>query len=341
MLQSFEFFSAARIVFGPGRIRELGALAANLGSKVLLIFNGPLPEETVNAAAFVGVELTRHRQHGEPTVSQVDEAVAEARKAGCDLVIGLGGGSAIDSAKAVAGLLTNGGTAIDYMEVVGAGKKIYRPAAPWIAVPTTAGTGAEVTRNAVIGCPEKRFKASLRSEHLLPRIVLVDPALGVGIPPDVTARCGMDALCQLIESYASINAGPLTDALALFGIPLAARALPAACRNGGDVVARCDMALAAMLSGMTLTNAGLGAVHGFAAPLRANFPAPHGTICGCFCRMCCAPISPPRWQSTLRQGNARFHATPISLERSSRAGAFRTARQPGRWCSSQAISQLR
>jgi alcohol dehydrogenase class IV len=219
------------------------------------------------------------RQRGEPYVAQIDEAVAEARQHHCDCVVGLGGGSAIDAAKAVAGLLTNGGSAVDFMEVVGGGKKITRPAAPWIAIPTTAGTGSEATRNAVIGLPEKKFKASIRSELLLPRIALVDSELGVTVPAAVTAASGMDALCQLIESYTSTGASPMTDALALQGIPLAAKFLPRAYRDGLDLEAREGMALAALLSGITLTNAGLGAVHGFAAPLGANYPIPHGVIC--------------------------------------------------------------
>jgi alcohol dehydrogenase class IV len=131
------------------------------------------------------------------------------------------------------------------MEVIGRGQKITKPAAPWIALPTTAGTGAEATRNAVIGLPEKRFKASLRSELLMPRAALIDPELAVDVPPDVTARSGMDALCQLIESYTSTGANPVTDALALRGIELAAPALPRAYHNGADLDAREAMALAA------------------------------------------------------------------------------------------------
>jgi alcohol dehydrogenase class IV len=165
------------------------------------------------------------------------------------------------------------------MEVIGAGRPLTKPAAPWIALPTTAGTGAEVTRNAVIGDPSRKFKASLRSELLLPRVALVDPELGVTVPPDVTAASGMDALCQLIESYTSNNANPITRPLAFRGISIAAQALPQVYKNGTNVTARQDMALAALLSGICLTNAGLGAVHGFAAPLGANFPVPHGVVC--------------------------------------------------------------
>ncbi len=161
----------------------------------------------------------------------------------------------------------------------GTGRKITKAAAPWIAIPTTAGTGAEVTRNAVIGATAQRYKASIRGEQLLARIALVDPELGVSTPPGVTASSGMDALCQCIESYTSKGAQPMTDALALQGISLAGRSLRRAVEEGTNLDAREDMALAALLSGITLTNAGLGAVHGFAAPLGANFPVPHGTVC--------------------------------------------------------------
>ena len=194
-------------------------------------------------------------------------------------MIGVGGGSAIDAAKAIAGLMTNGGSCLDYMEVIGEGRPIRKPALPWIAVPTTAGTGAEVTRNAVIGSKRRRYKASIRSPRLLPAVALVDPELGVGVSPEITARSGMDALTQCIESYTSNGANPMTDPLAREGITLAARSLRRAVADGNDLAAREEMALAALLSGITLTNAGLGAVHGFAAPAGARFPIPHGTVC--------------------------------------------------------------
>jgi alcohol dehydrogenase class IV len=284
-MTTFEHYSAPRIIFGRGQASRLGELAAQLGTSALVVHSGGGPGEggmvdrVTGGLAAAGVNATYVRQRGEPQIQDVDRALDSARAAGCDLVIGLGGGSAIDAAKAAAGLLANGGAALDYMEVIGRGQKITRPAAPWVAVPTTAGTGAEVTRNAVIGDESRRFKASIRSEDLLPRVALVDPELGVTVPPEVTARSGMDALCQLIESYTSAGAQPMTDALALQGITLAGRSLPRAYRDGRDLDAREDMALAALLSGITLTNAGLGAVHGFAAPLGANYPAPHGAIC--------------------------------------------------------------
>jgi alcohol dehydrogenase class IV len=285
MIEAFDFFSVNQVVFGAGRWDQLGVFARPLGSRSLLVTNagdpgdGGLVDRTLRLLEQSEVAATCFRQRGEPRVEDVQQAVAVAREQDCDLVIALGGGSAIDAGKAVAGLLTNGGSVLDYMEVIGQGRKLTQPAAPWIAVPTTAGTGAEVTRNAVIGCPEKRFKASLRSELLLPRIALIDPCLAVGVPRHVTACSGMDALCQLIESYTSNRSQPLTDALALHGIQLASRALPRVVAAGDDLEARAQMALAALISGIALTNVGLGAVHGFAAPAGANYPIPHGAVC--------------------------------------------------------------
>ncbi len=284
-MKPFEFFNVPRVVFGRGQFSRVGEIAASLGRRAMVVTNvsgaarEPMLERLGGLLAAAGVSLTLCQQHGEPQVSDVQAAVDAARKAGCDLVIGLGGGSAIDAAKAAAGILANGGEPLDYMEVVGKGQKLALPALPWIAIPTTAGTGAEVTRNAVIGCPEKHFKASLRSEHLLARVALVDAELCISAPPKVTACSGMDALCQLIESYTSLSAQPFTDGLALQGMALAARSLQRAFTDGADLDAREDMSAAATMSGITLANAGLGAVHGFAAPLGANFPAPHGAVC--------------------------------------------------------------
>ncbi|MDP9174441.1 MAG: iron-containing alcohol dehydrogenase [Planctomycetota bacterium] len=279
-MSPFDFHSVAKIIFGRGEVRQLGSLVAALGTRALIVYNGSGDvQRIIQLLSGAGVYAIVRRQHGEPLTVDVDAAVEVARVDACDCVIAFGGGSAIDLAKAIAGLMTNGGRAADYMEVVGQGKKITQPAVPWIAIPTTAGTGAEATRNAVIGMKEQRFKASIRSELLLPRVAIIDAELGVGVPPQVTASSGMDALCQLIESYTSIGAGPMTDALALRGIELAGRSLKPAYHDGRDLDAREEMALAALLSGITLTNAGLGAVHGFAAPLGANFPIPHGTVC--------------------------------------------------------------
>jgi alcohol dehydrogenase class IV len=284
-MNPFRFVTADCIVFGSGRLDELGGLAAELGRTALVVSNADrsgrhgVMERLQELLTTAGVAVELFWLRGEPEIGDVDHALDAARRMKSDLVIGIGGGSALDTAKAVAALLTNGGSCLDYMEVIGEGRPIRLPSAPWIAVPTTAGTGAEVTRNAVIGSRERGAKASIRSPLLLPRLALVDPQLGVGVSPEVTARSGMDALTQCIESYTSTGAGPLTDPLALEGIGHAAAAIRRVVADGGDLEAREAMALAALISGITLTNAGLGAVHGFAAPLGAAFPIPHGTVC--------------------------------------------------------------
>jgi alcohol dehydrogenase class IV len=205
--------------------------------------------------------------------------VALARSEHCDAVLALGGGSVVDAGKAIAGLATNAGTVLDYLEVVGRGQALTEAALPFVAVPTTSGTGAEVTRNAVIGVPDQGVKVSLRSPLLLPRVAVVDPELALGLPPALTAATGLDALTQLIEPFVSARANPLTDALCREAIPRAARALPRACANGEDREAREDLAWAALASGLALANAGLGVVHGFAGVLGGALAAPHGAVC--------------------------------------------------------------
>jgi alcohol dehydrogenase class IV len=282
---SFRFETAARIVFGRGRLDEIGKLIAERGRSALVVSNADRSGkqglmariERLAAAESVAVETFWIR--GEPEMGDVDRGLEAARRIDAEVIVGIGGGSAIDAAKAVAGLMTNEGTCLDYMEVIGEGRPIRVPPLPWIAVPATAGTGAEVTRNAVIGSKEHAYKASIRSPMLLARIALVDPEIGVAVPRDVTARTGMDALTQCVESYTSSGANAMTDPLALEGVARAGRSLRRAVENGNDLDAREDMALAALISGITLTNAGLGAVHGLAAPLGARFPVPHGAVC--------------------------------------------------------------
>ncbi|HZO87661.1 MAG TPA: iron-containing alcohol dehydrogenase [Chthonomonadaceae bacterium] len=279
----FEFATAGRILFGPGRLQEAGKLAADLGRHALIVTGrtsdraAPLLEQLEAS----GMEAARFAVAGEPTLETIRQGVEAARQAGCDLVIGMGGGSALDTGKAIAALLANGGDPLDYVEIIGAGKPLLRPSLPYLAIPTTAGTGAEVTRNAVLGVPEHRIKVSLRSLFLLPRAALVDPELTYSLPPDVTAATGMDALTQLIEPFVCNRANPFSDALCREGMPRAARSLRRACEDGSDTAAREDMALASLLGGLALANAGLGAVHGFAGPIGGMFPAPHGAICGC------------------------------------------------------------
>jgi alcohol dehydrogenase class IV len=216
---------------------------------------------------------------GEPTVELARAGTAAAREHGADVVAAVGGGSVIDLGKAVAMLLGNGGDPLDYLEVVGAGRPVTAPAVPCVAVPTTAGTGAEVTANAVLASPEHKIKASLRSPLMIPRAALVDPELTVSCPPPVTAASGLDALTQCLEPFVSRQANPLTDALAAEGLRRAAAGLRAAYADGRDLAARADMAMCSLLGGMALANAKLGAVHGLAGVIGGMAAVPHGTAC--------------------------------------------------------------
>jgi alcohol dehydrogenase class IV len=277
----FEFATAGRIFFGPGTLGELGKTTRELGKCALVVCGSSSARAQPLVAAMEAANLKSccFETHGEPTTEHITNGVNLARESGCDVVIGFGGGSVIDSAKAISGLVTNGGDILDYLEVIGKGKPLGAPALPCIAIPTTAGTGAEVTRNAVLASPEHHVKVSLRSPFLLPRVAIVDPELTSELPAAITAFTGLDALTQLIEPYVSIRANPITDALCVEGMKRAARSLRRAFEQGHDRAAREDMALASVLGGLALANSGLGVVHGFAAPIGGMFPAPHGAIC--------------------------------------------------------------
>lgn len=279
----FEFATATRIVFGRGALATIGSAAAELGHRALVVTGASAAaarrvEPAVARLHEAGVHTERFAIAGEPTIEDVEGGVATAHDAGCDLVVGFGGGSAIDAAKAIAALLANGGAPLDYLEVIGDGRPLRRPSVPWIAVPTTAGTGAEVTRNAVLAAPERQVKASLRSPLMLARLAVVDPALTVGLPPAITAATGLDALTQLLEAYVSCRSSPLVDPLCLDGIARVSRSLRRAW-SADEPAARDDMALASLFGGLALANAGLGAVHGIAAPLGGMCKAPHGQVC--------------------------------------------------------------
>jgi alcohol dehydrogenase class IV len=277
----FEFATAARIIFGAATVREAAALANEFGTRALLVTgrNMQRAEPLTRALDEGRVSRIVFPVAGEPSVATIEEAVGLAREHQCQLVIAVGGGSVLDAGKAVAAMLTNEGALMDYLEVIGRGKVLSRPSAPLIAIPTTAGTGSEVTRNAVLASPGHRVKVSLRSPFMLPKIALIDPELTHDLPPALTASTGLDALTQLIEPYVCARANPLTDALCAEGIQRAARSLRAAYQDGHNAGARADMAVAGLFGGMALTHAGLGAVHGFAAPIGGMFPAPHGAIC--------------------------------------------------------------
>lgn len=272
----FEFATASRIIFGEGTAATLPELARSFGSRPLVVTGG----STERAASLVSaLSAETFAVPGEPTVDLVREGARHALNADCDVVISLGGGSAIDAGKAIATIATNGGEPLEFLEAVGKGRAIQVPPLPFIAVPTTAGTGSEVTRNAVLGSTEHGVKASLRSPLMLPRIALVDPELTYGLPPAVTAATGLDALTQLIEPYVSARANPLADAICVEGMRHAAGALRRVYHDGADTEARRGMALASLFGGLALANAGLGVAHGFASPLGGSWKAPHGALC--------------------------------------------------------------
>ena len=274
----FEFATAGRIVAGAGRTAELPGLLAGLGSRVL-VCTGAKPARHADLLAGLGLPAVAFPVAGEPTADLARAGVAAAREHGANVIAAVGGGSVIDLGKAVAMLLANGGDPVDYLEVVGSGQKITRPAVPCVAVPTTAGTGAEVTANAVLAVPEHRLKASLRSPLMIPRVALVDPLLTVSCPPAVTAASGLDALTQCLEPFVSVRATPLTDGLAREGLRRAATGLRAAHADGSHLAARTDMATCALLGGMALANAKLGAVHGLAGVIGGTADVPHGMAC--------------------------------------------------------------
>lgn len=282
---TFEFSTATKIVFGRGMLSKLPALCKPLGKRFLIVTGGAVKK--AGAVDALAEDLKRGGADcfvtpcapGEPTVESVDTVVLAGKQAGVDAVIGIGGGSALDTAKAAAGVLPNGGSVREYLEGVG-NRKLDAFPLPFIAVPATAGTGTEVTKNAVVMSREEHFKKSMRDDRMLARIALVDPELTISVPKDVTAASGMDAICQLIESFTAKQANDFCDAMALYHTPRALSALRHAFDDGGDIDARETMSLASMVSGMCLANAGLGAAHGIGAGLGALLGTRHGIACG-------------------------------------------------------------
>ena len=274
MVGPFEFATATRIAFGPGKIQSLASLTQSLGTCALVVTGA---NSARAARVLAGIPANYFSVPNEPTLALVREVVKAAR--GCDYLIGFGGGSAMDAAKAIAALTPNSGEPLDYLEVIGRGLPLEHAPLPFVMVPTTAGTGAEVTRNAVLGSPEHGLKASLRSPLLVARLALIDPDLTLEAPPAVTASTGLDTLTQLIEPFVSVRANPFTDLFCLEGLRLVPSALPKVFHDGADGRARAEMAFASLLSGLSLANAGLGIAHGFAGPLGGLLNAPHGALC--------------------------------------------------------------
>lgn len=282
-VMSFDFATAGRIIFGQGSITQLDRLAMDCGSKPLILTGSGNTDAQIifEAIGSIPRRYTHVRINGEPTIEDIQGAVNIACGEKCDFVIGFGGGSVLDSGKAVAALLTNPGRVLDYLEGVGGNQPLKNPSAAYIAIPTTSGTGSEVTRNAVLTVPDKRVKVSMRSPFMIPSIALVDPLLTCSLPPEITAYTGMDALTQVIEPYVTLKRNEMTDLTSREGIRRAVRSLKKAYTNGADIEAREDMSYASLMGGISLANAGLGMVHGFAGVIGGMFNAHHGAICAC------------------------------------------------------------
>jgi alcohol dehydrogenase class IV len=299
----FEFATATRILFGEGTVSQVGEITASMGKSILFVTNLSEVRTTpiIEGLSKWSLRVVPFMIAGEPTVMLVANGLELSNEYGCDLVLAIGGGSAIDTGKAIAALTTNHGDIYDYLEVVGKGLPVSNQPVPMIAIPTTAGTGAEVTRNAVIGVPEHRVKVSLRSPLMLPRLAIVDPELVSGLPAEITASTGLDALTQLIEPFVSLKANPLTDAICREGMRYIARSLSKAYEIE-DPVARQEMSLASLFGGLALGNSGLGTVHGFASVLGGMYPIPHGVIC--------ARLLPCVMDTNLRALEARLPESP-------------------------------
>lgn len=277
----FEFATATRIIFGHGSVKDTGSIVEKIGRRAFVITGRSLEraKTLIGKLKDTGMEVTQFSIPEEPTTQLAQAAVAEARRQTCDMVIGMGGGSVLDTGKVVAALLTNSGQLMDYLEVIGQGQPLKRKSAPFVAIPTTAGTGTEVTSNSVLDSPEHRVKVSMRSPYMLPDLALIDPELTYSMPCRITAVTGLDAFTQLLEAFVSVHANPLTDGICREGLQRAARSLKRVYLDGEDAAARGDMCLASLFGGLALANAKLGAVHGFAGPLGGMYHAAHGALC--------------------------------------------------------------
>jgi alcohol dehydrogenase class IV len=278
----FEFATTTRIIFGPGTIEEVPSIVSKMGERAFVVVGRTIKraQPLLGKLKEQGIEYETFKVPGEPTTALTLEALQRIRRARFQFVIGIGGGSVLDTGKVVAALITNPGHLSEYLEIVGKGQEISQAPVPYIAIPTTSGTGAEVTRNAVLADVEHQVKVSMRSPLMLPNLAVIDPELTYSMPPGITASTGLDALTQLMEAYVSHHSNPLTDGICREGLWRAACSLRRAYEDGSDKTARENMSLASLFGGLALANAKLGAVHGFAGPLGGIFSAPHGFICG-------------------------------------------------------------
>jgi alcohol dehydrogenase class IV len=327
MIPAFSFYRSPQVAFGAGSIGKLASSLAPFGKNILIITGGKSLEKSgkldLIVHQLIGYTAYHTRVDGEPSPSMIDSLVKENATRSIDAVAAIGGGSVIDSAKAVAAMLPlNGESVVDFLEDVG--KKSHPGySVPVIAVPTTAGTGSEATKNAVLSqVGEHGFKKSLRHDNFVPVTVILDPELTLSCPPGFTAACGMDAFTQLLESFVSTKASPMTDALALSGINHVKNSLvDSATSSPLDIQKRGEMLYAAFLSGITLANAGLGVVHGIAGVIGGMFDIPHGVACGALLASC-VKITVDR----LMEDEA---ANCISLEKYAQAGRILSGETSG------------
>lgn len=313
---NFEFMTASRILFGSGALTQTCKEIKALGAPIILVRskNRKRSEVLLTQIPEPAFEI---EIEGEPTVAVIASALKNIRSVPSPAVVAFGGGGVLDAGKAIAGLLTNPGEPMDYLEVIGGGKAIRNAAAPCAAIPTTAGTGSEVTKNAVLTSEEHKLKVSLRSHLLLPSIACVDPDLTLSMPPDITANTGMDAVSQVLESFVSPGGSPMTQALCREGL-LRGRSLSRAYHHGSDIEARTDMALSSLIGGIALANSKLGAIHGFASPLGGMFNAPHGAVC--------AVLLGPVMRANIRALRER-HSDSLALARYTEAARILTGNE--------------
>lgn len=280
---NFAYATASEIIFGSGSFDQIGKHISGKYKSPLIVYgkSNNNAGKLLNILSLQNIKGSIFNIETEPTIDIIQQGIELGREINCDVVFGIGGGSAIDSAKAIAAMIPNQGYLLDYLEVIGLGKPLIQSPIPCIAVPTTSGTGAEVTKNAVIKSTDKKVKVSLRSDKMYPVLALVDPQLALTMPQNITASTGIDALTHLMETFVSNQSNPFIDMFCRDGMKRIARSLEKAYLNGNDLEAREDMAMASMLGGMALANVKLGAVHGFAGPMGGMFPIPHGEICAC------------------------------------------------------------
>ena len=314
---AFEFAPPERIVFGAGKVTQAGALTASLGQSALLVTGRDVRRAEPVRESFrsAGLNWVEWAVAGEPTVSEVRAGAEAARSLGVDCVVACGGGSVLDAGKAIAALTPQSGDVFRFLEIIGQGLPLENHPLPFLAMPTTAGTGAEATRNAVLTSPEHALKVSLRSPKMVPRIALIDPSLSLGLPPELTACTGLDALTQLLEPWVSCKANGMTDACCREGIPRMVRSLGKAIADGQNLEARTDLAYGAFLSGLALAHSGLGAVHGLAGPIGGRFLAPHGAVC--------AALLGPVWRANVETLSRTTPGHP-TLERYRQAAQWLT-----------------